>query len=345
MAKVIGILGAGQLAQMLSIAANKLNLRTVALAEHPDDCAHLVTDIIVADDKNPGAWEQFAKRADIITLETENIDLALAEFMQKRKPLMPNKKALAIAQERGLEKQLAQSLGINTAPFHLIDNAQDMQEAISTIGFPSILKTRRFGYDGKGQFLLRTQEDADNAWQALQDQTLILEGFVNFAREVSLIGARSKKGETAFYPLVDNLHEEGILRKSVAPFSNHKLQKLAEAYMQQLMDELNYIGIMTIEFFVCGSSLVLNEIAPRVHNSGHWTIEGAATSQFEQHLRAITGMPLGSTKVNGTVIMHNCIGEMPDKETVQEQPKTFYHSYGKAPRPGRKLGHITSLHD
>lgn len=345
LAKIIGILGAGQLAQMLSVAAHKLKLKTLCLAQSEDDCAHRVTDIIVAGENDTKNWEAFAEQVDIVTLETENIDLELAEFMQVRKPLKPNKNALAVAQDRAQEKQLAQSLTIETAPFSLIETEQDLKTAIKTLGFPSILKTRRFGYDGKGQYLLKNEDDAGAAWKNLQGQLLVLEGFVNFDREVSLIGARSTKKEVAFYPLVENVHEAGILRKSTAPFNNYPLQKKAEQIMQTLMDELKYTGIMTIEFFVCGDTLVLNEIAPRVHNSGHWTIEGAETSQFEQHLRAITGMPLGSTKVNGTVIMHNCIGEMPDKETVQNTPHTFYHSYGKTPRPGRKLGHITSLHN
>jgi 5-(carboxyamino)imidazole ribonucleotide synthase len=339
--KVVGILGAGQLAQMLSIAADKLKMRTVALAKHADDCAHFVTDIILADEQHPKAWEKFAKQADVITLETENIDLELAGFMAQRKPLMPNADALAIAQDRGNEKQTAQKLGIATAPFYLVDSKEDLQNAVAKIGLPGILKTRRFGYDGKGQYVLHTTEDIDIAWQALHDQPLILEGFVNFSCEVSLIGARSTQGETAFYPLVENQHKDGILRKSTAPYRNYPLQQAAQDIMQKLMEELDYIGVMTIEFFVCDDKLIMNEIAPRVHNSGHWTIEGAATSQFEQHLRAITGMPLGPTEVKGTVIMHNCIGEMPDKEAIAS--KAFYHDYGKQPRPGRKLGHITEV--
>lgn len=340
----VGILGAGQLAQMLSQAAQILGVKTLCLAASMDECASLVAPLFVVAQPDPQAWQAFTDQVDLLTLETENVALDLAQFMSARKPLCPNIETLAVSQDRGYEKALFQSQDLRTAPYRLVDSHAELKQAAHALGLPAILKTRRFGYDGKGQIRLRSLDELSTAWDALGTHPLILEGFLHFDCELSLIGARSVQGEIAFYPLTRNWHENGILVKSEAPYLDAPLQAEAEHYMKQIMISLDYVGVLAIEFFLVEGMLVANEMAPRVHNTGHWTIEGAKTSQFEQHIRAITGMPLGSTAVTGHSIMLNCIGEMPDKNTVLSQPHTFYHDYGKAPRPGRKLGHITVVH-
>jgi 5-(carboxyamino)imidazole ribonucleotide synthase len=337
----VGILGAGQLAMMLSQAAATLGVKTLCLAASADECAGQVAPLCVVPTADPAAWESFVAQVDVLTLETENVILDLATFMSARKPLCPNLESLAVSQDRGYEKALFQSQGIRTAPYSLVDSLNELKQAAEDLGLPAILKTRRFGYDGKGQIRLSTVDDITRAWNELGKHPLILEGFMRFERELSLIGARSTQGDMAFYPLTENWHEHGILVKSEAPFLQAQLQAEAEDYMRSIMLGLDYVGVLAIEFFLVEGQLVANEMAPRVHNTGHWTIEGAKTSQFEQHIRAITGMPLGSTEVLGHSVMHNCIGMMPDKAEILSQPHAYYHDYGKAPRPGRKLGHIT----
>lgn len=344
MALQLGILGAGQLAQMLCIAARNMHINTLCLAKSDKDCAGLVSDILVDAHKDVTLWEAFCDRVDIVTLETENIPLDLAETIGAHKPLIPNLNTLAISQDRGHEKATFRQLGIPTASYCLIDSRNDLDQAISELGFPAVLKTRRFGYDGKGQYVLRTQEDLDVAWEALQEEPLILEGFVPFETEVSLVGARSIHGETVFYPLVENTHHQGILHQTIAPYWDESLSQQAKDYMLSLMAHLDYHGVMAIEFFVKEGQLIANEMAPRVHNTGHWTIEGANVSQFEQHLRAITGLPLKNVQLQGTSVMINCIGNLPDKQAVAKIPHTFYHTYGKAIVPMRKVGHITIVH-
>lgn len=339
---VVGILGGGQLAQML--ASSSSDITTRCLARRADECASLVTDIIADPDHDSAVWAMFLDGLDVVTLETENLPLDLATFISERKTMHPSLDTLIVGQDRGHEKKLFNELGIETAPYALVDTETDFKKALTQIGLPAVLKTRRFGYDGKGQFVLRTEDDADEAWDALQGEPLIYEGFVAFEKEVSLIGARSQTGELAFYPLTENVHKEGMLRTSVAPFEDAALTEQAQSYMKALMEHFQYVGVMAIEFFVKNGKLIANEMAPRVHNTGHWTIEGAVTSQFEQHMRAITGMPLGSTEPKSVSVMINCIGTMPDKAKVVALPHTFYHNYGKTPRPYRKLGHITVCH-
>jgi 5-(carboxyamino)imidazole ribonucleotide synthase len=239
------------------------------------------------------------------------------------------------------EKTLFRQLKIPTPPFAAVDSLDDLNAAVTKIGLPGVLKTRRLGYDGRGQFYLCTPEDIEAAWQALGSVPLIYEGFVDFSREVSLIGVRSTRGETLFYPLSANTHSQGILRYSVAPYRNASLQKQAETYLRRLLKHLDYAGVLTIEFFVRGGKLIANEMAPRVHNSGHWTIEGAQTSQFENHVRAILGLPLGSTHPNGHSAMMNFIGSIPELGNILRVSGVHFHSYGKEPRPNRKLGHCT----
>lgn len=344
MGMTIGILGAGQLAQMLCMAAQSLHLSTLCLAKQDDDCAGLVSNLLVDAHNDATVWEEFCRQVNVVTLETENIPLDLAEFITERTSLLPKLNTLAISQDRGHEKATFRSLGIPTAPYRLVDSRIDLNHAIDELGLPIVLKTRRFGYDGKGQFVLRNEDDVEAAWNALQHQGLIAEGFVPFETEVSLIGARSTHGEIAFYPLTENTHQQGILRLSVAPYWNDALTQQAKSYMLSLMEHLDYHGVMAIEFFVKDGQLIANEMAPRVHNTGHWTIEGANVSQFEQHLRAITGLPLKQVQLNGCSVMLNCIGNLPDKQAIAKIPHTFYHTYGKAIQPNRKVGHITIVH-
>jgi 5-(carboxyamino)imidazole ribonucleotide synthase len=344
MSITIGILGAGQLAQMLSIAAQRLDIKTVCLGRCDEECAGQVTELLVDAHNDKKIWQKFCSSVDLITLESENIQLDMAEFMNAHKPLVPNLKALAITQDRGHEKATLRSLNIPTAPYQLVDSREDLDNAVNTLGLPIVLKTRRFGYDGKGQFVLRTTQDIDTAWEALSKEPLIAEGFVPFDTEVSLIGARSTTGETVFYPLVENIHHQGILHQTIAPYRNDTLTQQANQYMLSLLDHLDYHGVMAIEFFVKDGALIANEMAPRVHNTGHWTIEGATVSQFEQHLRAITGLPLKPVELKGTSIMINCIGQLPDEQALKHIPHTFYHNYGKPIKALRKVGHITVVH-
>jgi 5-(carboxyamino)imidazole ribonucleotide synthase len=257
---------------------------------------------------------------------------------------LPPPAALEAAQDRVSEKTFFQQAGIGTAPFAAADSREELSQAVERIGLPAVLKTRRFGYDGKGQILLRSPDDVPRAWLALGGVPLILEGFVPFERELSLLAVRGRGGETAFYPLIENHHHEGMLRLSRAPAPGWtpQLQAEAEQHGKRVLDALGYSGVLAIEFFqTAGAGLLANEMAPRVHNSGHWTIEGSETSQFENHLRAILGLPLGSVAARGVSAMVNLIGTMPEPAALLAIPGVHVHHYGKAPRPGRKLGHVT----
>jgi 5-(carboxyamino)imidazole ribonucleotide synthase len=331
----IGILGAGQLALMLAQASEVLDVDVVC-AGQPGDCAEQVAEVIAVDLDDADAVAAFASKVDLVTIESENIH---ADVLQGLK-LHPNARAVGIAQDRLLEKRFFHECGIGTAPFAPVDSLEDLTRAMEITGLPAILKTRRMGYDGKGQVRLRSPEDAAGAWAEVGGVPCILEGMVNFEVEVSLIAARGQSGQVVFYPLIENRHREGILRLSIAPFTDESLQRQAEGYLGTLLEKLDYVGVLAVEFFVVGGSLLANEMAPRVHNSGHWTIEGSETSQFENHLRAIVGMELGDTKSRPTVML-NCIGSMPSEEETAKFPKLFRHDYGKEARPGRKVGHLT----
>jgi 5-(carboxyamino)imidazole ribonucleotide synthase len=337
----VGILGGGQLARMLALAAYPLGIHTVCFEPTANTCASMVTEVINADYQDKTALEKFARSVDVITIETENIPLATAEFVASFTNFCPSLNALAIGQERGKEKNLFRELGIATPRFVLINSLEDLKHAVSEINLPAVLKTRRMGYDGKGQFVLRHHNELEFAWDSLGVQELILEEFIKFDRELSIIAVRSKNKEIKFYPLIENQHQEGILRLSLAPYEDHKLQKLAQDYAQKILDYFDYIGVLTIELFQVGNKLLVNEMAPRVHNSGHWTIEGADTSQFENHIRAICNLPLGSTAAHGYSAMVNCIGDMPNREKILSIAQTHYHSYEKSAAPKRKVGHIT----
>ncbi len=340
---MIGLLGGGQLGRMLALAGYPFGLRFRTLDLSSEAPAGQLTELMVADFNDVDALKRFAEGLDLVTYEFENVPVTTAQFLNERLPVYPPPEALEAAQDRIIEKTFFQRLGIPTPPFVAVNTWEDFERAMETVGLPAVLKTRRFGYDGKGQYEVKAPEDAVAAWQSLNGVPLILEGFVEFDREVSLLAVRGRAGETAFYPLVENHHREGMLRLSLAPAPNatDTLQSLAEDYATRALNHLNYVGVLAIEFFERQGELLANEMAPRVHNSGHWTIEGAATSQFENHLRAIAGWPLGSTALTGHSAMINLIGTIPDTRLTLEMPEAHLHLYGKAPRPNRKLGHIT----
>ena len=331
----IGILGAGQLALMLAQAGKGMDVEVVC-AGQPGDCAGQVAEVIPVDLDNAAAVARFAATVDVVTIESENIHADVLQGLN----LYPNARAIGIAQDRLLEKRFFHECGIGTAPFAPVDSLEDLKRALELTGLPAILKTRRMGYDGKGQVRLRTADDATEAWSEVGGVPCILEGMVNFQAEVSLIAVRSESGQVVFYPLVENHHREGILRTSIAPFVNPRLQHQAERYLGVLLERLEYVGVLAVEFFVVDGTLLANEMAPRVHNSGHWTIEGSETSQFANHLRAIAGSELGKTESRPTVML-NCIGSMPSVSETSKFPEMFRHDYGKEARPGRKVGHLT----
>jgi 5-(carboxyamino)imidazole ribonucleotide synthase len=335
----IGILGAGQLALMLAQAGKRLGVDVIC-AGQSGDCAEQAAPVLAVDLEDPADVAAFARQMDVVTIESENIDAVVLAGLN----LYPNARAVGIAQDRLLEKSFFERCGMEVAPFAAVDTARDLDRAIELTGLPAILKTRRMGYDGKGQARLYTRDDAAGAWAETGEVPCILEGMVRFDAEVSLIAARDRGGNVVYYPLIENRHREGILRMSVAPYADAKLQDSAERYLARLLDELGYVGVLAVEFFVCGDRLLANEMAPRVHNSGHWTIEGARSSQFENHLRAIvgreSGLELGSTESSPTVML-NCIGAMPSLAETALFPRLFRHDYGKEARPGRKVGHLT----
>jgi 5-(carboxyamino)imidazole ribonucleotide synthase len=279
----------------------------------------------------------------LVTYEFENVPVELARALERRLPVFPPPAALAASQDRLAEKTLFGRLGLATAPYRPVDNRAQLDQALAEIGYPAFLKTRRFGYDGKGQYQIATPADVEQAWKYLGGKPLLLEGRVAFERELSQLAVRGRDGALAFYPLVENVHEQGMLRLSLAPAAavSPALQAAAIELCSRVLRELLYVGVLAIELFQQGDRLIVNEMAPRVHNSGHWTIEGAQCSQFENHLRAILGWPLGSTAPLGPCAMVNLIGTLPDTTALLALPETHLHLYGKTPRPGRKLGHVT----
>jgi len=338
----IGIIGAGQLGQMLALAGYPFALRFLSLDASADAPGAQVGPIITGAFDDPASLERLAADTDVVTYEFENVPVSALQAVAKTRPCNPPVEALRVSQDRLLEKELFGRLGVPTPPFRAVDSLADLRAAVAAIGLPAVLKTRRLGYDGRGQRYLRKSADVDAAWEAIGGVPLILEGFVDFDREVSIIGARSTRGETRCYPLCGNTHREGILRVTLAPATNARLQKAAERHLRRVMDHFGYAGVLTIEFFVQRGRLVANEMAPRVHNSGHWTIEGAVTSQFENHLRAICGMPLGDTDARGHSGMLNLIGTLPDRTWLLSQAGLHLHDYGKSPRPGRKSRYVGS---
>lgn len=339
----IGILGGGQLGYMLALAGYPLGLRFRFLDPSPEAPVGRIAPRVTGDFSDRAALEKFAHGLEVVTYEFENVPVDAVHFLAKKVSVFPPPGALEAAQDRLREKQLFEKLSIATTEFASVPASSDLDLALKKVGLPAVLKTRRMGYDGKGQWLLRTQEDVRMAKDGLPRLPFIAERLVPFTRELSVLSVRGKAGETAFYPLVENHHRNGILRLSLAPAPGvgPEIQKAAEDAARKVLESLQYVGVLAIEFFECDGKLLANEMAPRVHNSGHWTIEGAVTSQFENHLRAINGFPLGSTTPIGASAMINLIGELPVSAQVLAIPSAHLHLYGKEPRPGRKLGHVT----
>jgi 5-(carboxyamino)imidazole ribonucleotide synthase len=338
----VGVLGAGQLGRMLALAGYPLGLKFLFLDPTPDAPAGQVAEQIVAPWDDPKALDALA-HTDVVSYEFESVPDIAARTLAERVPVWPPPASLAVAQDRLREKEAFRELGIATAPFAAVDSEAELARAVSEIGTPAVLKTRRLGYDGKGQYVLRSAADVPKAWAAIGGVPLLLEGFVSFSRELSVLGVRGQDGRTAFYPLVENEHERGILRisRAPAPSTEPKLQARAETMSRSLLEYLGHVGVLALELFDVNGELYANEIAPRVHNSGHWTIEGARTSQFENHLRAISGLPLGDTSALGPAAMVNLLGEVPSPARLLALPDVHLHDYGKQPRPDRKVGHVT----
>ncbi|PWV62457.1 5-(carboxyamino)imidazole ribonucleotide synthase [Plasticicumulans acidivorans] len=339
---IVGIVGGGQLARMMALAGYPLGLRFVVLDPARDACAGQVAAQILGEYDDVEALAELARRCDVITFDFENVPAVALERLSAEVPVAPNPQALASAQDRLSEKTLFRELGIGTPAFAAVDSLQQLEAAVEAIGLPAVLKTRRFGYDGKGQRVLRERAELAAAWDELGKYPLILEGFVDFTREVSIIAVRGRDGAIAFYPLTENRHEGGILRLSRAPCTDAAaLDAQAQRHARALLEHLDYVGVLAIEFFDVGGTLIANEMAPRVHNSGHWTIEGAETSQFENHLRAVCGMSLGATQARGCSAMLNFIGRLPAPAAFLAEPGLHWHDYGKEARGGRKVGHAT----
>jgi 5-(carboxyamino)imidazole ribonucleotide synthase len=339
----IGILGGGQLGYMLALAGYPLGLHFRFLDPSPEAPVGRIAQRVTADYTDQAALEKFSSGLELVTYEFENVPVEAANFLAKRIPVYPPPAALEAAQDRLAEKHLFRKLGIATTEFAPVSNAGELDAAVKILSLPAVLKTCRMGYDGKGQWILRTAQDVAKAKSELPRVQLILERFVPFTRELSVLAVRSRNGETAIYPLVENHHRNGILRLSLAPAPRLEpsVQRDAERAAHRILESLKYVGVLAIEFFEHQGELLANEMAPRVHNSGHWTIEGAVTSQFENHLRAVLGLPLGSTGPAGHCAMLNLIGDLPESSEVLAVPDAHLHLYGKSPRPGRKLGHVT----
>jgi 5-(carboxyamino)imidazole ribonucleotide synthase len=339
----IGILGGGQLGYMLALAGYPLGLHFRFLDPSPEAPVGRIAQRVTSEYTDEAALEKFASGLELVTYEFENVPVEAARFLAERVPVYPPPAALEAAQDRLAEKSLFRKLGIATTEFAAVSNPKELDDAVKTIGLPAVLKTSRMGYDGKGQWILRVSEDVAKAKSELPAVQLILERFVPFTRELSVLAVRSRTGESAIYPLVENHHRGGILRLSLAPAPrlDPEIQRAAERAAHRVLESLKYAGVLALEFFEHQGELLVNEMAPRVHNSGHWTIEGAVTSQFENHLRAVLGLPLGSTGPAGHCAMLNLIGDLPDSAEVLAVPDAHLHLYGKSPRPGRKLGHVT----
>ncbi len=348
---VIGILGGGQLGRMLAMAAAQLGYRSHVFCPDAKFPADQVTGLVTrAEYGDQAALRSFAGSVDVVTYEFENIPVETVEFLSTNVPVYPSAKVLEISQDRLHEKDFVNQLGIATADYAGVSSLEEARVALEKLGCPAVLKTRRLGYDGKGQVMIRTPEELEAAWQKLNSDQLILEGFVSFDKEISVIAARGRDGEIRCFTPAENRHKNHILDTSIAPARiDEALHKEAVAIGSRMIEALNYVGVMAVELFVSTDAprLRVNEIAPRVHNSGHWTLEACATSQFEQHIRAICGLPLGGVELYGQAVMTNLIGEdIRDYEQLMQDPAANVHHYGKIEaRPGRKMGHVTRLYD
>ncbi|GIX46022.1 MAG: N5-carboxyaminoimidazole ribonucleotide synthase [Candidatus Tectimicrobiota bacterium] len=337
---IVGILGGGQLARMLALAGFPLGLTFRFLDQAADACAFPLGEALVGRFDDPRLLERLAAGAAVVTYEFENISLRGVESLAPRVPLHPAPRALAVKQDRLREKQLFAELGIPTAAFAPVTSEDELRQAAKRLGFPMVLKTRSQGYDGKGQWIIGEEGALGQAWRRLPRVPLLAEQFIGFDREVSIVAVRGASGEEAYYPLAENVHRQGILLTSRSRPAD-PAATIAQAYAQRLLAHFDYVGVLALELFQVGGRLLANEFAPRVHNTGHWTIEGAETSQFENHLRAILGFPLGATAPVGAVAMVNCLGKLPDPRRLLGIPGVHLHLYGKAVRPRRKVGHVT----
>jgi len=343
----IGILGGGQLGYMLALAGYPLDLHFRFLDPSPQAPVGRIAPRVTAEYTDFEALDKFAHGLALVTYEFENVPVEAARHLAQKLPVYPPPLALETAQDRLSEKSLFQKLGIPTTEFVAINSAAEMDAAIGKLGLPCVLKTRRLGYDGKGQWLLRSGEDVEALHKDFPATPLILEKFVRFQRELSILAVRGRSGKTAFYPLVENHHRGGILRLSLAPAPrlSDALQREAESAARRILEALDYVGVLAVELFECGGHLLTNEIAPRVHNSGHWTMDACVVSQFEQHVRAVAGWPLGDPGRHSDVVMTNLLGDEAENwRNLAREPHAGLHLYGKAEcRPGRKMGHINRL--
>jgi 5-(carboxyamino)imidazole ribonucleotide synthase len=339
---MVGIIGGGQLGRMLALAGMPLGFRFRFLEPSSDPAARGLGDVVTARYDDPTGVEAFSRGLSVVTYEFENVPVDTARRLGRNLPVDPAPGALEMAQDRLAEKEGFRRLGIGTAPYRAVESLEGLREALEEVGFPGVLKTRRFGYDGKGQEVLEGQEDVEAAWERLGDRPLILEGFVPFLRELSVLAVRGRDGDVRCYPLVENDHRDGILWKSRAPAPKvtPEREEAARDIAVRVLEGLDYVGVLAVELFETEEGLLANEMAPRVHNSGHWTQDGAVTSQFENHIRAVTGLPLGSVEPRGASAMVNLLGTIPDLRKLLALPGVHLHLYDKEPRPGRKLGHV-----
>jgi 5-(carboxyamino)imidazole ribonucleotide synthase len=347
---MVAVVGGGQLGRMLGLAGIPLGLRFRFLEPREGCPARQLGEVIRAPYDDPDALDALARGAEVVTYEFENVPVDSARRLVAAAPVHPAPAALAMAQDRLVEKESFRALGVATAPFMAVDARDELGVAVEELGLPAVLKTRRMGYDGKGQRILRGAGDLDEAWGELGggEHPLILEGFVEFERELSILAVRSRSGETLVWPLVENVHRDGVLVRSIAPALavSPDLQERAAAIAGRVLDHLGYVGVLAIELFDRGGELLANEMAPRVHNSGHWTQDGSWTSQFENHLRAILGLPLGPVGVRGSAaVMLNLLGNHPPVREILAVEGVRLHLYDKAPRPGRKVGHVNVVGD
>jgi len=341
---IIGILGGGQLARMLALAGYPLGLQFILLDPGADACGVGLGEHLHGSYDDQELLAKLAQKADVVTYEFENVPADVAAFLASHTQVHPDPKALAVAQDRLLEKNFLQHLDIPTPKFLPVTDLTELQQAMQEITYPAILKSRTMGYDGKGQVSLKSDNDLQDAWQKIQGVPAVVESFVPFQREVSIIAARSPGGEIVYYPLSENRHDGGILRVSKC-IAKDGQQRHAEDYITWLLEGLDYVGVLALELFDVDGQLLANEFAPRVHNSGHWTIEGAETSQFENHLRAILNLPLGSTAARDHAAMVNFIGGLPGAGQILAIENAHWHCYDKTPRKGRKVAHATIRSD
>lgn len=338
----LGILGGGQLGRMLILAGLPLGLRFRVLDPAKEAATDSVAERVAGEYEDYAALAEFIRGLDAVTYEFENVPVNTARWLAERVPVFPPPEALEVAQDRVTEKKFLRRLGVPVPEFRAVESRDEFEAAIAAIGLPAVVKTRRFGYDGKGQAAIATRAEADAAWELLGGRPLILEQRIPFQREVSVIAVRGHDGAVVAYPIAQNEHAGGILLKSVAPVpGGAEGQAAAEAIARRVLESLGYVGTLAIEFFDVAGSLVANEMAPRVHNSGHWTIDGAVTSQFANHLRAGSGLPLGDPSAHSHCAMLNLIGSLPPAAGPLAIPGTHWHDYGKSPRAGRKVGHVT----